>query len=87
MLIGFLIVLIYIMGWFVSYAVLSRAVMKCYEASNLTWGDYDRRMCASVSLSSWVGALFASIMLLWFICLDPMDLDNSFIDFLKKLEK
>lgn len=87
MLLGFILFLLWLIGWFISYYLLSRALM--ISAGIKNWNNTDRKLCAAISISSWIGAMIAFAILLWFklkLHLDPRDLDNSFINFLKKLE-
>lgn len=95
MLISFILFLLWLIGWFVSYSLLSRALI--IDVGIKSWDNTDRKFCAAVSLSSWAGAIIALVILSWFkivilswfkikVHLDPMDLSNSFMNFLKKLE-
>lgn len=88
---GFIIVMgfiIWLIGWSVSYYLLSRVTIM-YIIGLKSWDNFDRKICATVSLLSWVGVVIALLILTWFklkLHLDPMDLENSFMNFLKRLE-
>jgi hypothetical protein len=59
-----MIFVIYVIGWILAYFVLSRFAIAVMFDDNYKWSDFDRKMCALLSLCSWftvlvVGALLA----------------------------
>ncbi len=77
--------IIWLIGWFVSYAVLSRVASQLITSPE-RWDNIDRGFCAGLSISSWFMVLLCLTVLLIRKLKKFNALGKYIIPLLKKLE-
>ena len=77
--------IIWLIGWFVSYAILSRTA-SVLITSPKEWDNTDRAFCAGFSLLSWVTVIFCLHVLAYRKIKKYKVVPKWVIPFLKKLE-
>ncbi len=82
-----LIFIIWLIGWFVSYAVSSRLAMSGFITTRENWDNFDRKFCVALSLLSWVMVMIC-LAILFCLKISKISLFGKYIvPFLKKLER
>lgn len=77
--------IIWMIGWFVSYAVLSRVASNLITSPK-NWDNVDRRFCAGLSILSWLMVLICLIALACQKIKKYKIVPKWIVPFLKKLE-
>lgn len=84
---GFIIsMIIWLVGWLVSYVVLARVATNDFIATPGKWDNADRGFCAGISILSWLMVLICLVVLAGQTIKKYKVFTTYAIPFLKKLE-